>query len=200
MMSWTRELIGRGLWIGSRLACSLALAGALFVVIAIGQWIIDDPSTAISIAYLIPVAIIALSCGRVAGAGAGVLAVILISTWAISSDTEIGTVGWICRVVPVIALGVLIGDAAERVRVSIEAARHAAHLTVVQRHSAEVGDLVLQQMAAAKWMLEAGQPETAAEVLMATMETAERNVAEILVPTRRRGVDRGVDRAAPLPG
>ena len=88
--------------------------------------------------------------------------------------------GWLSRATPMLLLGALVGAAADRIRDAARVERHAAEVALLQREAAEINDRVLQQMAAAKWMLEAGHNDDGVDLLASTMDDAQRLVARML--------------------
>ncbi|MFP5489182.1 MAG: hypothetical protein ACLGHQ_12855, partial [Acidimicrobiia bacterium] len=68
----------------------------------------------------------------------------------------------------------------DRIREAAEHERRAAAVALLQLEAAEINDRVLQQMAAAKWMLEAGRTDAGVDILAGTMDTAQELVARML--------------------
>jgi hypothetical protein len=81
---------------------------------------------------------------------------------------------------PLLLIGALVGIATERIREANRIERHAMEVSLLQREAAEINDSVLQQMAATKWLLEAGHVDEGIELLEATMTTAQQLVSRML--------------------
>jgi signal transduction histidine kinase len=132
--------------------------------------------------YVLPVALLAITFGLRVGIASGVLAVSLLVLWAVTAGENLSAWGWLSRVTPLLLLGALVGESADRIRAAAEAERRAAEVRLLQREAAEINDHVLQQMAAAKWMLEAGRIDDGVDLRVSAMDTAQQLVARMLGP------------------
>lgn len=173
---------GTGPWFWLRPALAAGVSAVLFAVIVVLRWSFGDAADAISMLYVFPVALLALSFGLRVGFGAGVFAVGLLALWVTTSGESLSALGWLSQATPPLLLGLLVGAAADRIRDASRAERDAAKVVLLQREAAEINDHVLQQMAAAKWMLEAGRVEDGIDLLADTMDTAQQLVARMLGP------------------
>ena len=173
---------GTGPWFWLRPALAVTVSALLFVGIIVLRWSVGDADDAISMLYVLPVALLALSFGLRAGLGAGAFAVGLLVLWVTTAGESLSVFGWLSRAVPPLLLGLLVGAATDRIRDAARTERHAAEVALLQREAAEINDHVLQQMAAAKWLLEAGLTEDGVDLLADTMETAQQLVARMLGP------------------
>lgn len=158
------------------------MSAVLFVGIILLRWTVGSAEDAISMLYVLPVALLALTFGFRVGVGAGLLAVSLLALWVVTAGESLSALGWLSRATPLLLLGGLVGIAADRIRGAAEAERHAVEVALLQREAAEINDRVLQQMAAAKWMLEAGRTEVGVDILASTMDTAQELVSRMLGP------------------
>lgn len=179
---------GRGPWFRARPRAALAVAGLLFTAVLALRFAVEDPVEAVSMLYVLPVSLIALAFGRRAGLAAGIVALGLVAFWVLVVGADLSVVGWVARLVPLVVLGWLLGDAADR----LEAAEtHRAALeAAAQRHrdATEVNDTLIQGMAAAKWALEAGRTEAGLRTLEDTLNLGHQLVSELL-----RDADMGVN-------
>lgn len=173
---------GIGPWFWLRPALAVTVSVVLFVGIIVLRWTVGDAEDAISMLYVLPVALLALTFGRRTGVVAGVLAVSLLALWVVTAGETLSAWGWLSRTTPLLLLGLLVGDAADRIREAAEGERRAAAVRMLQREAAEINDRVLQQMAAAKWMLEAGRTDDGIDILATTMDTAQELVGRMLGP------------------
>ena len=96
------------------------------------------------------------------------------------SGTTLGPLGWASSVSLILLVGALVGASADRIREARRAERYAYEISLMQRDAAEVNDTVVQSIAAAKWMLEAGQIERAGALLDETATTAQGLVSRVL--------------------
>lgn len=167
-------------WFRGRPALVLVTAGALFAVVfalRMGSGTVQD---AYSMLYVLPVALVATALGLRAGAGAGVLAILLIVLWTVLRDVSLSPTGWVSRVVPILLLGVLVGEAADRIRRAEQERHLLAAAALLHREAIEINDSLVQGMAAAKWSLEAGNTEIALKTLDETIVQAHDMVSDLI--------------------
>lgn len=158
-----------------------AVAAALFGAVSIAAWFNDSPGQALVVLYVLPIALLAVTAGLAGGlvgaaTGFGLFAVLATTHggWAIGFD------GWVVRAVVMFLLGGLLGHARDQNRANERAAMlerdrrcHAEDANRRYAEAMELSDSLIQQMAVAKWMAEAGRSKEAAEVLAATIEAGE---------------------------
>jgi K+-sensing histidine kinase KdpD len=150
---------------GHRHLLTLAVAGVLFVGVLSLRLFAGDATDAYSMLYVFPVALVATTFGMRAGTAAGLLAVALIAVWATADHVSLAPVAWAARVLPILLLGVLVGEATDRLR-RIEAERRLLEAAaLLHREAIEINDSLVQGMAAAKWSLEAGSVDAGLRVL-----------------------------------
>lgn len=182
MTTLSRLLRGEGPepWFRARPGAALAVAGLLFTVVLALRFSVDDPVEAVSMLYVLPVALVALAFGRRAGLAAGLLALGLVAFWVRVVGADLSVVGWVARLVPFVLLGWLLGDASDRLEAA--EARRAELEAAAQRHrdATEVNDTLIQGMAAAKWALEAGRTDSGLRTLEETLELGHGLVSELL--------------------
>lgn len=171
---------GAGPWFWLRPVLAIAVSAVLFVAIIVLRWTTGGVEDSISMLYVLPVALLALGFGFRVGLGAGVFAVGLLVLWVTTAGESLSVLGWLSRATPLLLLGALTGTAADRIRAAAAAERRAAAVALLQREAAEINDHVLQHMAAAKWMLEAGRHDDGIELLEKTMDTAQQLVSRML--------------------
>jgi len=166
----------------------VGVAAALFAAVFLLRLSGGGPDDAINMLYALPVALVALAFGRTAGIGAGLLAVFLVAVWALIDDVELSVVGWASRVVPLLLLGGLLGDASDRLAVAD--ARRRALEAAAQRHrdATEVNDTLVQGMAAAKWAIESGRTESGLKTLDETLQVGHELVSKLM-----RDADMGIN-------
>ena len=183
-------------WFRTSPRAALGVAVFLYVGVFVLRLATKNVADASVMLYTLPIALVALAFGRRAGVVAGVVAVLLTAVWAQIAGVELSWVGWASRVVPQLLLGLLIGDASDRLAVA-ERQRRALE-AAAQRHrdAAEVNDTLVQGMAAAKWAFEGGRHEAGMRTLEETLVQGHELVSKLL-----RDADMGVDgqRGAPAP-
>jgi hypothetical protein len=148
---------------------------------------------AYSMLYVFPVALVAFAFGLRPGAAAGILAVVLIILWAVVRDVSLGPAGWASRILPILLLGILLGDASDRLRRTDTERRRLETAALLHRDAIEINDSLVQGMAAAKWSLEAGDVETGLRTLNATISQAQELVSGLI---RQAGMGGRAERSA----
>lgn len=167
-------------WFRDRARWAIAVAISLFVAVFALRLLTGDAEDAVSLLYALPVALVAVAFGRTVGITAGLLAVVLVVTWVLVREVDLTLLGWASRVVPLLLLGGLLGDASDRLaragawQLALEAAE--------QRHreATEINDTLIQGMAATKWALEAGRYNVGLSTLEETLEVGHELVSKLL--------------------
>ncbi|MGN6578086.1 MAG: hypothetical protein ACTHKG_20630 [Nocardioides sp.] len=175
-------------WFRASPLAGLGVAGLLFVGVSVLRFAADDAADASVMLYMLPVALIGLAFGRWAGAVAGLLAVVLTAAWVLTVELDLTWVGWASRVVPPLLLGVLIGDASDRLAAADEQRRILEAAAQRHRDAAEVNDTLVQGMAAARWAFEGGRHEVGMRTLEETLAQGHELVSKLL-----RDADMGAD-------
>jgi signal transduction histidine kinase len=181
-------------WFRAHPRWALAVVVALFVSVFLTRLLADEsPRDAAGLLYVLPVTLAAVAFGRRGGLTAGLSAVVLVVVWAVVQDFELSWLGWVSRIVPLLLLGTLLGDATERLEAT-ERRRHELE-AAAQRHrdAAEISDSLIQGMTAARWALEAERVDVALTTLEDTIRRGQRLVSDLL---RNADLDPGL-RASP---
>ena len=169
-----------GPWFRARPRVALLVSVLLFGAVLAVRLTDQAASDAISMLYTLPVALVGLAFGRSAGLVAGVAAVLLVVLWVVVSGADLSLLGWLSRALPLVLLGALLGDASDRLS---RAERHRLALEATaqrMRDATEVNDTLVQGMAAAKWALESGRPESGLKTLDDTLRLGHQLVSELL--------------------
>lgn len=168
-------------WFRTRPGLALASAVALFVavtVLRIGTG--DDAIPGITMLYVLPVSLVALSWGRRAGIGSGLVAVGLGALWDMTGGVDVSPMGWVSRAVPLLLVGFLLGDASDRLRrAEVEHLGFEAQ-ELLRRQAADVNDTLVQGMVAAKWALECGNVDAGVRMLTTTLRTGQELVSDLM--------------------
>jgi signal transduction histidine kinase len=167
-------------WFRQRPRWALGVSAALFVIVFAARLLAGDAEDAVSLLYALPVALVAVSFGRTAGIVAGLLGVLLVVVWAVAADADMSLVGWASRMVPLLLLGGLVGDASDRLAGAEARHRQLEAAAQRQRDAVEINDTLIQGMAASKWALEAGRYEAGLRLLEETIQLGERLVSKLL--------------------
>lgn len=167
-------------WFARRPRLALSVAVVLFVGIFVLQLVVHGTDDSLSELYVLPVSLVAFAFGYRSAMIAGVVAVLLLVTWALLTGSSLSPLAWTTSIGLILLLGALVGASADRIRDARRAERYAYQISMMQRDAAEVNDTVVQSIAAAKWMLEAGQIERAGALLDETATTAQGLVSRVL--------------------
>jgi signal transduction histidine kinase len=176
-----------GPWFRWHPALAVALAITLYAGVFTLRLAVDGTTEAITLLYVLPIALLATAFGLRAGVLAGTGAVVLLGAWVLADGVTLTPLGWLARVVPMLLWGVLLGYASDRIRAAAEAERKVMAAALREREAAEINDSVIQRLSAAKWSLEAGDHERSMELLIDSIETAQGLVADLLRNRPLRG-------------
>lgn len=167
-------------WFRQRPVLVLAVSTALYLGVLVLRLSVGDAADAYSLLYVFPVALLALTFGWRGGLAAGAVAVALVLLWTILGDVSLSPTGWLSRAVPMLVLGVLLGDASDRVRRADAARQQLESAALLHREAIEINDSLVQGMTAAKWSLEAGRTEAGLQVLDETILHAQDLVSGLI--------------------
>jgi hypothetical protein len=185
--------IGPGPWFRRRPVLAVAVAALLFGAVFVVRLAVDGTTDAITLLFVLPIALLAMAFGARGGWAAGAVGVGLLAVWVTLAGADLSPLGWVSRATPMLLLGGLVGTASDRLR-AIAVAEHRLLLAEARRReAAEINDAIVQRLAAAKWALEAGNTEAGVELVTESMETAEALVSDLL----RGAPDRARVRRAP---
>ena len=167
-------------WFRARPEFTIAVSVLLFAAVLTLRLLVRDSRDAYTMLYVLPVSLLATAFGRRVGTACGVLAVGLVVLWVVVDHVTLSPMGWLSRVVPLLLLGALAGDASDRLqRAEEERARLAAGARLHQE-AIEINDSLIQGMAAAKWLLDAGRTEAALATLDETIVLGHKLVSALI--------------------
>lgn len=183
-----RDLGGALPWFRARPGSVIAVAAVLYLSVFLLRVLVGGPQDATNMLYALPIALIALAFGRSAGIAAGLLGVILVAAWVVIDAVDLSALGWASRALPMLLLGALLGDAADRLVAADARQRVLEAAAQRQRDATEVNDTLVQGIAAAKWALEAGRYESGLKTLEDTLQVGHELVSKLM-----READMGLD-------
>jgi signal transduction histidine kinase len=158
----------------------MAVATVAFACVFAGRLAVADPVGAVADVYAFPVALIAVGFGAAAGAGAGILGAALMSLPLGQAGIDHSPLSWAMRAAALLVIGVLLGDASDRLAAAQQLHAKIALATERHREAIEINDGLVQGMAAAKWLLEAGRDDAALDALTQTLATGEQLVSKLI--------------------
>ena len=168
-------------WFSRRSGLALAGVVAMFVAVTVARVSMgDDASVGITLLYVVPISLAGLAWGRLAGLIASGVALVLLTLWVLVLDVDLPLLGWLARVVPIMLVGPLLGDASDRLRRSERARVEHAERELLHQQAVEINDSLLQGMAAAKWALEAERHDVALERLSDSIASGQKLVAGLI--------------------
>jgi glucose-6-phosphate-specific signal transduction histidine kinase len=175
-------------WFQRRPRLAVLVSAVLFVAVFAMRVTVGDAADAISMLYALPITLLAIARGFRAGLLAGVLGVTLAVAGIRVDGFHLSWIGWASRVVPLLLVGCLLGDASDRLRRAEIERRMSAAAAMRHRQAIEVNDRLVQGMAAVKWSLEAGRVTAGLDTLTQTLTEGHQLVSALL-----RDADMGVD-------
>jgi hypothetical protein len=177
-----------GPWFRERPRQAIVVATAMSAAIFALRLADSSAADAVSVLYVLPVALLAMAFGFRVGAAVGLGSVGLLVAGTELADITLTPLGWSTRITPLLLLGTLVGFASDQLREAHRRERRYIQVALLQREAAEINDTIVQGLAAAKWLMEAGDTDRGLDAVNETMATA-----QVLV-TRMLGAD------SPLPG
>ena len=189
--------VGGEPWFGGRPTLTVAVAAALFAAVLALRFSVTSTAEPITLLFCLPVALLAMAFGLRAGLLSGLAGILLIALWVGVRQVDLSVLGWATTTIPILLLGVLLGDATDRLHRSEKERRQLEAAAQRHRDALEINDSVVQQLSAAKWALEAGRTERGLEIVGQTLDVAQALVSELL-----RDADMGLNGArgrTPIP-
>lgn len=147
-------------------AASLFLVAALFAGVTVLRWFIDRSGQAAALLYVLPITLSALRFGRRGAAGAvavGTLGFVVLAI--VHGRGDLDLTGWSAPPLSMAIVGFLAARLEGLVRSHAEHSRQMQQVCEAQQAALTVSDSIVQQVAAVRWMLDAGRAEEAAQVL-----------------------------------
>jgi hypothetical protein len=169
-----------GPWFGGRPVLTVAVAGAFFAAVTVLRFAVESTQDPVTLLFCLPVALLAMAFGLRGGLLAGLAGTLLIALWVGVRNVDLSVLGWATRMVPLLLLGVLLGDAVDRLHRSEQDRRRLEAAAQRHRDAVEINDSVVQRLAAAKWALEAGRADRALDIMTETLDVTQALVSDLL--------------------
>ncbi len=149
------------------------LSLGLFAAVLVGAFVVDDPAEAVTVLFVVPIALSALADGQRGGLGAAVFAAALLVVWVVAADVPLGAAGWTSRLAAYFVIGGMVGRYESR-------ARHHERMRLNHRHAGEVQDGVVQALVLARYELRRGGSEAAAAAVDEALAAGKRIISDRL--------------------
>ncbi len=155
----------------------VAVSGVMFAAVTVLRWYLEHSGQDAGLLYVLPVSLVALAVGRQAGLVAATVGSALFAAFAIFHGVgDLDFTGWTAPIFTMYLVGVVLGDVCERAREREEAAlileerrRLLEELCERQEHALRVSDQMVQAVAAARWLIDAGRTAEALDSLTAAV-------------------------------
>lgn len=169
-----------GPWFRRRPSVAVAVALLLFALVLVLRLRSGTAVDALALLASLPIALLAITLGLRAGLLGGLVGVGLLVTWVVLDHIHLSALGWAARIAPMLLLGVLLGQATDRLAAAERERRRFELAAMRHREAVEINDTVVQNLSAAKWSLEAGHHDKGLELLNETLTTAQAIVSDLL--------------------
>lgn len=175
-----RPLRGAGPWFIERPRIAVATAATLFVG-TFGLLLTTGPESDVSaLLFSLPIALLAAAFGLRGGVAAGAVSVGLLAVLPLTDRATFTAVGWATRIVPLLLLGVLLGDALDRLRRAEAERIRLVEAERRHREAVQLNDTIVQSLTAAKWALESADLEGGLEIVTQTLGRSQQLVSDLI--------------------
>ncbi len=179
-----------GPWYRFHPRAAIAVAALLFAAVIAVRALDTRVGDTGTLLFVLPIALMAVTFGMRGGLVTAFIAYGIFILFALFDSTGIlGFEGWIAQAVAMFVLGALLGRAIDVSRAAALRAldhqrRHYTLLDQNRRYAdgIEISDSLLQNVAAAKWMVEQNDLNEATRLLAEAMERGQRMVGQLLPP------------------
>jgi signal transduction histidine kinase len=103
----------------------IAAAALLFAATFVARLAIHDPDALIANFYVVPIALLAIEFGALAGVLGTVVAVALVFAWSLVDTVDVTWLGYSARIAALLVTGALVGRFSERLHADIAKRQHA---------------------------------------------------------------------------
>jgi glucose-6-phosphate-specific signal transduction histidine kinase len=159
---------------------AVATAGTLFAA-TFCLLLVSGPASDVSaLLFSLPIALLAAAFGLRGGVTAGVVSVALMAVLPFTGRAGLTVVGWGTRTVPLLLLGVLLGDALDRLRRAEAGRIRLVEAERRHREAVQLNDTIVQSLSAAKWALEAHDLDGGLEIVADTLDRSQQLVSDLI--------------------
>jgi len=191
------RLRGTGPWFVERprltTTTALLLCAAAVAMLLVGGGTASDAP----LLFCLPIALLGTTFGLRGGLAGSAASVVLIAGWALARDVHLGVLAWTTRIGPLLLLGLLLGDAMDRLRRAEATRVRLEEAERRHREAVQLNDTIVQSLSAAKWALEAADLEGGLAIVDQTLAQSNRLVSDLIRGAELRPLWMG--EAAPEP-
>jgi len=166
-------LRGTGPWFVERPRLTTTTAAAVCLFATAMLLAGGDTADAAPLLFCLPIALLATTFGLRGGLVGAASAGVLVTVWALTLTPGMTPLGWIARIAPLLLLGLLLGDAMDRLR-RAEATR------IRHREAVQLNDTIVQSLSAAKWALEGSDLAAGLAIVDETLIQSNRLVSDLI--------------------
>lgn len=175
-----RPLHDAGPWFVERPRVTVLTAAALFVANGALLGASGPNSDVSALLFCLPIALLAAAFGLRGGLGAGAISVAMLVAMSVVHGPAYTPLGLASRIVPLLLLGLLLGDALDRLRRA-----EAQRLRLVEaerrhREAVQLNDTIVQSLSAAKWALEGADLEAGLDIVTETLGQSQQLVSDLI--------------------
>jgi hypothetical protein len=186
--SFPDRLRGAGPWFVDRPQLTVLVAAVLYLctlgMLAVG----GDLEISAPLLLCLPIALLATTFGTRGGLVGSGMAAALVAAWGLAGPGfgHSAALGWVVTLIPLVLLGLLLGDAMDRLR-RAEAARIRVE-EAERRHAdaVQLNDTIVQSLAAAKWALESADLDSGLAIVDRALAQSNRMVSDLIRGGRLR--------------
>jgi hypothetical protein len=174
------------------LTAVLLCLAATAMLFAGGNAALDAP-----VLLCLPIALLATTFGLRGGLGGSAAAVLLIVGWTVTGQVDLDPLAWLARIGPLLLLGLLLGDAMDRLRRAEGARVRLEDAERRHREAIQLNDTIVQSLAAAKWRLESSDLAGGLAIVDETLAQGNRMVSDLIRGARLRPLWMGEESPTP---
>ncbi|HEY6794885.1 MAG TPA: hypothetical protein VI248_09395 [Kineosporiaceae bacterium] len=130
--------------------------------------------------FCLPIALLATTFGLRGGVAGSAVAVAVLTGWGLTDHVGLDALGWLTRIGPLLLLGLLLGDAMDRLRRAEATRVRFEDAERRHREAIQLNDTIVQSLAAAKWALETSDLAGGLAIVDETLAQSNRLVSDLI--------------------
>jgi len=173
-------LRGTGPWFVERPRLTTTTAAAVCLFATAMLLAGGDTAGAAPLLFCLPIALLATTFGLRGGLAGAAAAGGLVTAWALTLTSGMTPLGWIARIAPLLLLGLLLGDAMDRLRRAEATRIRLEEAERRHREAVQLNDTIVQSLSAAKWALEGSDLAAGLAIVDETLIQSNRLVSDLI--------------------